>query len=479
MTATWKRQHDMLMLVRTNILLIYGALALSAASALLYEVAATQLMFFYFVESSRSFAAVISAFLFGLGIGSYLVHRFFSHINDKRLWFACVQGAAAVYAALVLPRLSDLLGQFESVEALLLGLGILFVPAVFLGAAFPLIGALVPTRKEGEKVGLIYAVDLFGAIAGSLAAGFILLPSFGIDVTISVGVALNLAAASVLLAGHRTKLAAVVGIGCVGYVLLCTPLVSMQAEELPPVVHFSEPSAFGQVEIRKDSLFIDNWEQCSASYARGASERKMADYALAAQSSKTSIRVLNIGLGCGLTASEAIQYPRVRLDIVEINPVVVEANRLISDILSSERVALFVDDGLHHMRTTAHTYNAILIDVEDPRAVHSSNLYTVEAFSVASKTLEHDGALAFWTFAKPDGDPALVSRYKDVLYYSLHEIFPFVYEYPGVFLATKQPLSGAAAYAPTGDKELNTIDKNILGEVFPEMIWSNNTTTVD
>ena len=48
---------------------IQTALALSAASALIYEVVATHLLFFYFIESSYSIATVLSVFLFGLIMG--------------------------------------------------------------------------------------------------------------------------------------------------------------------------------------------------------------------------------------------------------------------------------------------------------------------------------------------------------------------------------------------------------------------------
>jgi len=50
------------------------ALALSAASALIYEVVATNILFFYFIRSSYSIATVLGVFLFGLGLGSLLIY---------------------------------------------------------------------------------------------------------------------------------------------------------------------------------------------------------------------------------------------------------------------------------------------------------------------------------------------------------------------------------------------------------------------
>jgi spermidine synthase len=237
---------------------------------------------------------------------------------------------------------------------------------------------------------------------------------------------------------------------------------------------FEKPSPYGMVSVRDGTLYIDNWEQCSTKYASDASERNMADYAIhATGGGNQELRVLNIGLGCGLTAKRALTYPRVSLDVAEINPVVVEANRLLSDVQGKERFTLIVEDGLQYLRANDHPYDSILIDIEDPRIVHSSNLYTVEAFKLVAERLQDGGVLAFWTFAKPDGDPTLVARYKDILYYSLREAFPYVYDYPGVFLAAKQRLTGATEYEPTGARELNTSDKKILAEIFPDMLWSH------
>ena len=70
---------------------IQTALGLSAASALIYEVVATHMLFFYFIESSYSIATVLSVFLFGLAIGSLTIYYLSNKIKNKRLIFAILQ----------------------------------------------------------------------------------------------------------------------------------------------------------------------------------------------------------------------------------------------------------------------------------------------------------------------------------------------------------------------------------------------------
>lgn len=76
---------------------IQFALGLSAASALIYEVVATKMLYFYFTESSYSIATVLSVFLFGLGIGSLVIYYLSNRIKDKRLLFGVLQLLIALF----------------------------------------------------------------------------------------------------------------------------------------------------------------------------------------------------------------------------------------------------------------------------------------------------------------------------------------------------------------------------------------------
>jgi len=88
---------------------IQVALALSAASALIYEVVATHILLSYFAESSYSVATVLSVFLLGLAIGSLLIYYIIHKISNKKFLFATIQIFIALYAYLVLSNLTDII----------------------------------------------------------------------------------------------------------------------------------------------------------------------------------------------------------------------------------------------------------------------------------------------------------------------------------------------------------------------------------
>jgi spermidine synthase len=217
---------------------------------------------------------------------------------------------------------------------------------------------------------------------------------------------------------------------------------------------FYSTSPYGVVKIKEGTLYIDEKSQCSSNYGQDASERLMADYALSNLEKEKNIDVLNIGLGCGLTIERALNYD-VQIDIVEINPKVVLANKLISNVLKEKRVNLIIDDGLDFLRKKDKKYDVILIDVQNPLAISSSNLYTVEAFNIIKESLNENGIFALWNY---EGNN---QKYLDVIYYSMKEEFNFVYQYPEVFVASNQKLS-EKEYSPVGEYIVNTIDKKII-----------------
>ena len=192
--------------MRSGNLVVQIALALSAASALIYEVVVTDQLFFYFIESSYSLATVLSVFLFGLGVGSLSIYFLSSKIENPRKLFGFLQLFIAVYAFFVLTNLTNIIGKISTLGTFVTSFILLLVPTLFLGAIFPLT-SLVFKRRTRDVTGLIYSFDLFGAIAGSLIAGFVLLPFYGAKVAIIVGGALNLVSSFLIFPRGNKKIA--------------------------------------------------------------------------------------------------------------------------------------------------------------------------------------------------------------------------------------------------------------------------------
>jgi len=430
------------------------ALALSAASALMYEVVATNILFFYFVRSSYSIATVLSVFLLGLGIGSLLVYFLLPKIKNKWLLFGSLQVAIALYAFFVLTNIADIVPSISTLGTFATSFLILLVPTVFLGAIFPLAGSLYKRDKK-EIIGLIYSVDLFGAIFGTLFAGFLLIPVFGSRATVGIAAVLNLTSAFLIFPKKNKIISGLAFILFLIPMLLSPSIVFGSTSEY----QFYANSPYGEVYVQNDVLVIDGRYQCSICDPEDAYTRVMSDYALQPLVDVYSnLDVLNIGLGCGITIENIVKYPRTEVDVVEINYQVILANKMLTNVMTHPRVNLIIDDGLNYLRYSDKKYHSILLDLDDPTLIHASNLYTVEAFNLVFDHLVDNGTFTLWNF---HGN----NRFLRILFYSLKESFPYVYSIDEVFLASKQQLD-RDEYIPFGPWEINTIDKNTLTDAF-------------
>jgi spermidine synthase len=244
-------------------------------------------------------------------------------------------------------------------------------------------------------------------------------------------------------------------------------------------VIFQEQSRYGRVTVGTDlkrpgskTLFINYRDMCRSAVHR--SETSMASIVNLLLRPRAS--VLNIGLGCGFTASELASHPSVaKLGIVEINSVVAKASREYfraenNDVQGNPKTALFLMDGARFLRTHDETFDAILVDIEEITVIYSSPLYTREYFEIIKKRLKPGGIFALWSYNA--GNP--VSK---ILLNTAHLVFPNVririLDHAIVLFASDSPLDSIAAeddleaaaiaqIETTPVTEINTLDHRVL-----------------
>jgi spermidine synthase len=190
---------------------------LSGASSLIYQVLWTRQLSLIFGVTIFAASAVLAAFMGGLALGSYWIGRTVDrHPNPVRVYayleagigvcglaipliFGAIQPLYVALAAL----LEDRFLLFNFARALLISLPLL-VPTILMGGTVPAIARYLVKRKErvGWNVGLLYAVNTFGAVAGCVVAGFALIRYLGLANTAYTAVAVNLGIAAILLLGR-------------------------------------------------------------------------------------------------------------------------------------------------------------------------------------------------------------------------------------------------------------------------------------
>jgi len=199
------------------ILLTTSAFA-SGLAALVLQLQWGRQLALTFGGSHNAVAAVLTAFMLGLGLGSWLGGRAADRLRRPALAIGIIE--------LVLVGLGPLLGlalvQLPSIAAhwlpgvasagdplfvasrFLLALGLLIVPTTLMGATYPILvrATAVNLGDFHRGISRLYAANTLGGVAGVLLAGFVVLPILGIPGSIAVAAVANLAAAGAALVAH-------------------------------------------------------------------------------------------------------------------------------------------------------------------------------------------------------------------------------------------------------------------------------------
>ena len=165
-------------------------------------------------------ATTLAVFFLGLSVGGFVWGRRTTRMANPLRVYGLLELAIAITAALYFVILNlyhylysplfELLGQRPAlflVVKFTLAVGILFLPAFFMGGTLPVMGGYM-IRRAGElglKASLLYGINTCGAAAGAFAAGFYLPLALGFKKSYLVAIALNVLIGLVALVWSRSS----------------------------------------------------------------------------------------------------------------------------------------------------------------------------------------------------------------------------------------------------------------------------------
>ncbi len=411
------------------------AMALSGFASLSLEVIWSRMLVLLLGTSTYAFVTMLSSFLVGIALGSWLVRRFVDRLRNPRRAFGALQVAIAASTLATIPLLRVVLANAPSWWATLESGGIaaiagqfaasflvMIVPTTLFGATFPL-AARLRVRDLGTLaagLGEVYGANTLGNILGALAGAFLLLPRFGMQRGIAMLVLANLAAAAFALLPARERWLAPrpllralpVSAGlwtCVTLLVLWRPAplpgtgagshdnVRFYREGLVSTVTVFQRANDGrQLAMAVDGVTIG---QSAAGVDRKQQFLAHAPFMLAGRPLRD---VLSIGLGTAILVGEVARHPGVeRIDCVELSPSVIEGAREFTEhnhgVLSDPRLHVVNDDGVSFLRRSAATWDAIISDGKS-RSGHAGNavFYSDDYYRSARAHLAPGGVLIQW-----------------------------------------------------------------------------------
>jgi spermidine synthase len=424
-------------------LLLYGAFLVSGGLAMMYEVIWSRLLVQIIGSSTYGFTMILIAYLIGLAGGSYIVSRFMPTKLLRAQTFAYLQLGIAAGVFLLIPLLawlpSGMLAVFQAgydtywqvaTASFVLVLLLVLPSTLCMGATFPVVAHMV-TRSEGSlgsDIGRAYFFNTFGAIVGTVLAGFVLIPGLGALPSMRLGISLNLALAVILLVGmalleKKSQLKKQAVLVTVAALILMVPVwkadwtsdlasvcVAVYGKKLAEGDNkarsggliFDEEGVNAHVTVREayDHRFLQVNGKADASTGRDMSTQLLFGLLPTLYHPEPGPTFM-VGYGSGVTARIiAEERDQDKLEVAEIEEAVVNAGYLFADVNhrveQMPNVRMIRNDARNYLAGVDKLYASIVSEPSNPWLAGVAGLFTTEFYQLARSRLEEGGVFVQW-----------------------------------------------------------------------------------
>lgn len=382
--------------------------------ALSYQIIWVRVHMFATAGSAWAFAFVLGSFLAGIAVGSMVVSELCRHgrrLGDVTLALLVFAGCTAGF--FVAPVSAWLITRYEY--------PVLMVPialaSALMGAVFPLIAhlAIDPLHKAGQRIGILYLMNIAGSAAGALITGYILLDIFSLQQLVLLLTLLGIVSAWLFAGVMQRGPAVALVLTAMALFAVSSPVYESLYERLQYKRSYERHGAFTNVVENRSGVITveDNVTVYGGGIYDGKfnvdlvknSNRIDRAYALSFFVERPS-KILMIGLGSGSWGQVLANHPQVKeITIVEINPGYLELVKDSSEVrslLNNAKVSFVTDDGRRWLsRHPAAKFDAVVINTTYHWRAHSSNLLSREFLNQISGHLNQGGVLLYNTTSSP------------------------------------------------------------------------------
>lgn len=433
---------------------VFWVIGVSGFAALGFEVLWTRILIYTLGPSTYAFSAMLTTFLVGIALGSWLISRYTDRLKDPVSFLGIIElglGLSTLVAVLLIdhmiPMQKALTGYFQSSSWIsvmgtrfILAFVYMFLPTFFMGAAFP-VAAKIYSRglsTIGKSVGNIYSINTVFGILGSLCTGFLLIPFLGLQRSIVVLVCINMSLGLILFLVSpfrawlgRSALVATSIILLVAaslkfedhpIILRSTDLLFRENSQNFDILYCKEgvDASLAVIEGQRDGVRELNINGTSTAYSSVADlkvHRLLAHIPLATHPDPK--RVMVIGFGLGVTSYGTLLHDIEAVDCVELVADEAETaayfDKYNHNVMNHPRFNFIAEDGRNYALTTQHTYEVISMNAIHPSLAPS--LYTYEFYDTCREKMTPDGLMCVWlpiTLLAPDEMRMLLKTFQAV-----------------------------------------------------------------
>jgi spermidine synthase len=405
--------------------------ALNGFTGLALEVLWTRAIVLFSANTIYAFTVILTTFLVGIAVGSAVMSAVVPRLRRVGPLIGGLQCAMAIVVGVtpfLLRRfgvdlvagsvdgtpatwLAESLGRAYLVAALFM-----LPPTLLMGATFPLVARVVAgaTSRVGRAVGRIYALNTVGAVAGSLLAGFVVLPWLGIQGSILAFALVAGLAGLFLVIRARSRgwiAAGAVGTVGVGLLLVASPnhFRILLEEALDHRFTFYEEgiettvAVYDSERAARPVLVINN----TALDDRGVVHKLLVHLPMMVVPDPQ--RALVLGFGVGISNESLASHNIAVNDCVEISPSVMNAAPFFASLNGNiahrgdPSFTVHVEDGRKFLLAADEPYDLIVLDANSGnlRNAGVGKLYTRDFFELCRSRLAEDGMVTL--YVSPNG----------------------------------------------------------------------------
>lgn len=429
---------------------LYAAAGITGFTFFLSELVWFRILAPLLGSSVYGFGLILALALAGIGLGGLLYRTLWAARAGAVTLAALARVAAWQALFLALPwALGDRIAVFAIDVNQLRSLGLsgqiagwtliasllVLGPSILAGVQFPLLVGLLGSgnRDAGRHVGFAYAANTLGAIAGSLAGGFVLLPwltalgawraVFLLTLLLSLG-------AAVLGARSASQwswpVIAVLWIGA-GWLMFAPtgptavwrhkPIGYGRVESLPgsinglrgwlnasrwKIAHEFEGREASVAAVDSDDGYCLYVNGKSDGSAFGDADTQVMQGLVPAMLHPAPHSAFIVGLGTGTTAGWVADVPDMnQVDVVELEPAMAGLARdyfapVNRDVLNKANVHLIPGDAREALLAVGSRYDLVISEPSNPYRAGVSTLFTQEFYAAAKARLKEHGLFAQW-----------------------------------------------------------------------------------
>ena len=421
--------------------------AISGGASMIYEIAWTRALALVLGSSVYAFTTMLATFLIGLAGGSYFFSRFFGHKEELGpSSFGWLEIGIGISSLAMLPffdqlpnlflRLAGLVSfSFRGLQGVQFAMSflVMIIPTLLIGATFPCVVKICTRNVQqlGGNIGTLYALNTCGAILGSFLGGFFLMPWIGAQKALTLAAVLNLGMGALLVSWSMLKRRA--WRARIGAAIACAAIIlAVLIPRWDPHLMASGVAIYGQDYLKSarrgltlkeeagavDLLFFKEGLHATISVHQMGNGRILRTNGKADAGNRGDMhtqlmlghlplllhpgpeQVLVIGLGAGITAGAVAQHPVKALEVVEIEPAVMEAAAFFAaenhQVLQDPRLRIVIGDGRNFLLSTPKTYDVITSEPSNPWIAGVASLFTREFYRAARARLRPGGIMCQW-----------------------------------------------------------------------------------